>query len=798
MRPHIAIHVTRLLGLTLLLVSQAVRADMQADYSEAKRLMRAGRHEKASDLLQAAQKTADEQGDDYFAFFFARDFARCQEHLGNNPACIQSALKALTYLDMQAKSGSSRMSEATRLNEQCLLEGSLAKYYFYSHRISQARQWSERAKNTLAKLITNATGNRYDLMSGIKPVDVNDSVSSLIPRQLWFESMILDSEARTTKALKCLDAAERYLLSIEKKRDTVHDDYYLKVLNRKAQLLDFLGWLPDAIDIDRRVAELKPNGQNMRAIQGARLNLNRNLSQYYGPSETYLKEAIDACTQIDPLSDRVGSLSARRLVNKMVFDLRQDPAAVTNLAEITALLRQSGLQHDADYTDRDQLEIDIRTGTTEGVESRLLKLIETFRDNGNRTGEVTLFRNYGDLCYRLGRFDDAVYLYTRTLELSNSYGWYVHLPRIMALLAQTYIAKGDPAKADQWIQAIHAHLKAHPDLPAHRTADALLAIAQLQANLGRESDFLATKQALLAYSQKTHVPDYWTARLKSLTAENVNKEPRPAASADGARQTDLQPRKVVSESFPGEPAVGRFTVVNLTGNSVTGKLLYPDSAKLVMSDGPSGVVRLEANPAGNGKQNASLPLQIGPSGLIRVFMEAQVKDADSAGSLALQWLPEAGLMQASTWEYRATDKRSEITVANANLAELNPFYFVPLYHAIRKRGPDEKLFDFSVISSIPCHIEVVDAASGEVIAIDRQGDGSFDKEGDFVFQDSNGNLYPDHAFAADEDSFGIDIHVYPTNHETLKGGEEITITVLVALGDQWQELAEDILKARKP
>ena len=129
---------------------------------------------------------------------------------------------------------------------------------------------------------------------------------------------------------------------------------------------------------------------------------------------------------------------------------------------------------------------------------------------------------------------------------------------------------------------------------------------------------------------------------------------------------------------------------------------------------------------------------------------------------------------------------------------MNPFYFVPIHHAIRKRGSGEILFDYTAVSSVPCHIEIVDASNGEVLAVDRQGDGSFDKEGDFVFQDKNGNLYPDHAFAADEELYDVELHVYPTGTGASESRGDIAVTFMGAFGDQWRDLAEDILTSRQP
>jgi len=789
------------------LAENSATADFSHQYDEGKRLVKEGQYGQAAVLLSDALSNAVSRSDNYYAFFFSRDLTRVHEQLGNNEACLQYALQSLDCLKKVEVNTPKKMAATVREYEQTLLEGLVSKYYYYQHRISQARQWHEKANRTLATLIKAQTGVTYDLLSGVRPVGISEDTSSAIPRQLWMESSILESEARTTKALERIEAAERYLQSSKQKRSESEENYYLKVLNRKALLLDFLGWLPEAIEIDRRVSDMESTRLNAALIQGARINLNRNLSQYYGPAECYVKEAMDAYQLLKGTASGRTDMSALRLVNKMVFDLTHDANTQTNLASIQTWLTKAGQKKDAEYTERDQLEIQIRTGDTQSTEKRLLTLIESFRDNGNRTGEVTLFRDYADLCYQLKRYDEAVYLYTRTLELSKSYGWQIHLPAIMARLAQTYLAKGDTARADEWIQEIRNHLKAHPDIPAHRQADALVKVAELLERRGRSNESAALKTEILAYCKKSGVPDFWIADLKSVAVASKSSSrapsasgPAPSAKAAAAEtlQTDLQPRDVQSKTLPGETALAGFTLANPSGSSVSGRLIVPDSVALTEWDKEANIIHLQAKPQADTKKNPPVPITLEPSEMIRISLSAQVASKDDSGTVELKWLPNGGQPQSSKWTYATKQETSDITVVNANLVELNPFYFVPIQHAIRKRGTDERLFDYTAVSSAPCHIEIVDAANGEVLAVDRQGDGRFDKEGDFIFQDSNDNLYPDHAFAADEELYNVELRVYPTGPSASPNADGITVTFMGAFGNQWQDLAEDILTARQP
>ena len=774
------------------LAGSTVCAEPMTHYRDAKRLMQAKDFRQAKALLVDALWESKETQDNYFAFFFARDLATCEERGGHIRASIGYALEALELLGK----ADDRMPAATRVHERLLLEGAMSARYFDSHQISLARQWQRRTNQTLLAYIAEQTGKPYDLKSGVLPPGISKTIGTQIVRQLWHESRILEREARTAEALACLDAAERLLtLRDGRRRDRVEEDYYWKVQNMRGILLDFLGFLPDAIAIDRLCAGQAITPELEYSIQLARLNLSRNLSQYHGASEEYLKDALDACARIEVVGrSATAGQGARRVINKMVFDLTHDLTATQQLAAVEAAFKAAGRQMDAEYTERDRLAIAVQTGTGDKAETEagLLRLLESFRNNGNRAGEPSLFGTYGAFCFKEGRYEDALYLYTRSYELSKQYGWHVHLPRIMHHLAKIHLRLGDPAGAEQWCRKIQATLLAHPDFPPHRRAEALALVADLLAALGREQEGQAVREKAVADAQTAGVPDFW---LRVAEKEGKAETAKASHAASDAPATDLQPRRVVSETRPGETALARLTLANPASGARTGKLLYPASAELLRRDLAVGEIHLLIH--GGGDATAEIPLELAASEMIHVFLEASVDKAGTDETVAIRWVPQGGQPQTAEWGYRATQEQADITVVNANLADLNPFYYVPLYHAIRKRDAAARVFDFSVVCSAPCHVEVVDVTTGEVMAVDRQGDGAFDREGDFAFQDSNGNLFPDHAFAEGEALFGIEIRVYPVGEADAAKPDDITVTVMGAFDGQWQSLSENILKKNK-
>jgi hypothetical protein len=193
-----------------------------------------------------------------------------------------------------------------------------------------------------------------------------------------------------------------------------------------------------------------------------------------------------------------------------------------------------------------------------------------------------------------------------------------------------------------------------------------------------------------------------------------------------------------------------------------------------------------------------LPVNFGPSEMVRIFIESsQVRDATTR-EFSFAWDRPGVAGQTSHWSFSAADSESELTIVNANLIRENPFYLVPLYHAIRARDLSTALRDFRVRCSIPCYVEMIDAATDRLIAVDRRGDGSFREPGDIVYQDENRDLHPDHRFTEAGEVFGMELRVFPVDEAGGAGNRETyTIAIEGLVNGTWKVLAENRVERTK-
>ena len=134
-------------------------------------------------------------------------------------------------------------------------------------------------------------------------------------------------------------------------------------------------------------------------------------------------------------------------------------------------------------------------------------------------------------------------------------------------------------------------------------------------------------------------------------------------------------------------------------------------------------------------------------------------------------------------------------MANTSLAFENPFYAVHLHHPIRTDGAAQS---FRVQPSRRCRVEMLDARTGTLLAVDADGDGAFRGTGDSIAADADGDGFPDLPVDAATGLGEIEILIFP-----LPGAAPATsdarIEVQVKSSAGWKSIAHDILKLpRRP
>jgi len=186
-------------------------------------------------------------------------------------------------------------------------------------------------------------------------------------------------------------------------------------------------------------------------------------------------------------------------------------------------------------------------------------------------------------------------------------------------------------------------------------------------------------------------------------------------------------------------------------------------------------------------------LSIAPGTATALYLEATPQVPEATNAVSLVWQGVTNLV--ARWEFGGTAAAGEVAVVNASLAEDNPFYSVSFYHELYYRGQATSVQNLRVTASQPCRIEIADASTGQILAIDAHGNGSFNDSGDVLTTDADRDGYPDFLLSHEHDVASFELFVYPSaGTNSVARQTEITLWHQEAGG--WMADAVDVLRTR--
>ncbi len=256
----------------------------------------------------------------------------------------------------------------------------------------------------------------------------------------------------------------------------------------------------------------------------------------------------------------------------------------------------------------------------------------------------------------------------------------------------------------------------------------------------------------------------------------------------GSGRVDLQPIRMVSRVHEEEFGRGRFTLVNTGFGRSEGELVI---AAPVTAEHWNAERRVWAVAIGSEGDGARRGFSVDPGERIQIYLESSAEAVVSGSEFSVRWESEEN--QEAWWRFDGGAELETASVVQVSLAMENPFYPVPLYHEIYLRDGNAGPVDFRVRSSFPAYVQVVDADSGRLLAIDASGDGRFDGVGDAILRDAGRNGYPDFAVDPDGKIPAIEIHVYPVRKDGEPPEEIVVALDLRAAGGEWMVQAENRL-----
>ena len=692
----------------------------------------------------------------------------------------REVIDALEPLDAKSPDGDAlrRVQLFNFLERGLLMEG----------RIGPAWQANRAAAETLRgkKVPSNADGPSITVGEVIRLAPEFRSLGWLLIER---ESELLDHVGRSVEARALLDEAAGSFGKDWRQRLAPAELFYaFKLLAARAMLLDFLGFKRDALQAQQ---ELLAIGEDIPHIHPSyltlRLNRLRNLSKWDGPSEEILEQAQKAAAELKASGPDRGT---DRLLAKMELDLRSSQEALDALRADAKKNADLGAWMDATYSGRDSLMARANLGEN-GLDAEFNALLKEMRAHGNKCGEPTLYREYGNYLLERDRPAEAIAMFTECLRLTRSFGWTLHEPALLNALFNARFAAGDLAGARATLAELVAFLIAHPDLPDFRRVPAEVSRAIALARLGDKD---AARAALkLARELAKDLPECqkrWLAPGEETRLIPDGPEPSAAAVIE-LPPLHLQPLEIVSIAPPGDPARTRFVVFNPTARGIQGRLEIHGPGAVANDVGdaatftagrPATTLRLPRTVAAGGEADLDVSLTAGAgieAAQVRVAWENPGRSAGPAATWNVSWDPAA----------------AGSVVLDASSLEANPFRSVSLFHELAVPEGELNGIPFRLRSPVALRFEYYDSASQALLAIDANGNGDFTEPGDLHIRGPEGVTSAIFPIPPSGKTLTVEVHVFaPDGLPLVPGKSALVLDAEVYRHGTSTKQAEDTLK----
>ncbi len=231
---------------------------------------------------------------------------------------------------------------------------------------------------------------------------------------------------------------------------------------------------------------------------------------------------------------------------------------------------------------------------------------------------------------------------------------------------------------------------------------------------------------------------------------------------------DLQPRdsRVLVSAPDKELGRSRFLLTNAGAFSVGGTLKVTANGAVVTA-WQSGKGGLYITLGQGGTEPAARPLRLLPGQQLEVYVEHGPGLAED--TVRVTW--DGGEKPVSgSGTFYFTEGLPPASVVNAGVFQLHAGWSIPLYHEIYQRGRGTRIQNLAVQASAACRLEIYDHDTGQLLAVDAEGDGTYLGPEDQIFGDSDRDGWPD--LVVGDRARAIEICAWPLG---LTGGG-ITVT----------------------
>ncbi|MGD9418388.1 MAG: hypothetical protein Q7R22_005545 [Verrucomicrobiota bacterium JB025] len=261
--------------------------------------------------------------------------------------------------------------------------------------------------------------------------------------------------------------------------------------------------------------------------------------------------------------------------------------------------------------------------------------------------------------------------------------------------------------------------------------------------------------------------------------------PNARHAADALPEVDLQPRESLSVALAGQPALGRFYLLNPSARPATGTLRISGRIGELTPQADDWLTTQSQPDMDSVVRSRQLTLE--PGGSFTIETRALPPADGSEMVIDYSWETASGHLLASQWTCQTGAVEKRATIIDAHAIRSNPFHLIPIHHSVQRTDATKsENTDFSVKASTPTRIECY-ADDGTLLAIDANGNGSFLDSGDLIASDQNRNNWPDFTFKAGQSVTSLVLFVDPLDDAA--ADSELALKLLHH--GQWQTDAID-------
>jgi len=377
-----------------------------------------------------------------------------------------------------------------------------------------------------------------------------------------------------------------------------------------------------------------------------------------------------------------------------------------------------------------------------------------------------------------GEWDRVVEELEEARTDARSGGWPALEAAIGDLMADYWLAQGDPVTAADWLEGAWMSALAAAPREKDLALRILVRLQELRQSLGQEP--LAAQ-----------------ARAWQLLVAGSPAAPDP--------EVVLQPTALTAQVAADEVGRARLFLANATPEAITGTLLVDGGDLTVaswVSRGAQEDVTLQF-PAVSGAvphstaQGRKLTLLPGEARTLTLEVEPNAPPRPGVRTVSVAWQAgAASLMATARFHFLRPRELPTTSVANTCQVRLSPLVSVPVFMDVYYRGSRPRhLQDLLPVTSQPCRVElherIADGRSGcRWLAVDADGDGRYHGAADALVVDGDGSGYPDVEFSVEKPVAALEVRLFPIPAADGSQPESLDLTLSLRDGGWWREPAD--------